>query len=135
MRDLVLVCVALWPITLAGARLSVSDAPCGKEAWNRFVPDLVAAQSAFARGDPGSMKALWSHTGDVTLMGAWGGHERGWALVGARLDWVSKSNASGKARTGTTRSRRLLEAIWRSSSRSNTSLFHISPEVRRHRSA
>ena len=96
MRGIVLVCVALWSITLDGARLAVSDAPCGKEAWNRFVPDLVAAQSAFVRGDPGAMKALWSHTEDVTLMGAWGGHERGWALVGARLDWVSKSNTEGK---------------------------------------
>jgi hypothetical protein len=44
------------------------------------------------------MKALWSHAEDVTLMGAWGGKERGWALVGARLDWVSKSNTAG---TGT----------------------------------
>jgi hypothetical protein len=85
-------------MTVAGAGIAASDAPCEKEAWNRFVPDLVAAQSAFVRGDPASMKALWSHAEDVTLMGAWGGKERGWALVGARLDWVSKSNTAG---TGT----------------------------------
>lgn len=47
---------------------------------------LVAAQVAFVRGDPTPMKALRSHAEDVTLMGAWGGHERGWALVGARPD-------------------------------------------------
>ena len=99
MRGIMLVCLAcaaLLPMTVAEAELTAADAPCGKEAWNRFVPDLVAAQSAFVRGDPASMKALWSHAEDVTLMGAWGGRERGWALVGARLDWVSRSNTGGK---------------------------------------
>ena len=99
MRGIVLVCLAcatLLPMTVAGAGLTASDVPCGKEAWNKFVPDLVAAQTAFVRGDPASMKALWSHAEDVTLMGAWGGKERGWAAVGARLDWVSKSNTEGK---------------------------------------
>jgi hypothetical protein len=99
MRGIVLVCLScavLLPMTVAGAELTASDAPCAKEAWDKFVPDLVAAQSAFVRGDPASMKALWSHAEDVTLMGAWGGHERGWALVGARLDWVSKTNTEGK---------------------------------------
>ena len=59
----------LLPMTVSGAGLTASDSPCGKEAWNKFVPDLVAAQSAFVRGDPASMKALWSHAEDVTLMG------------------------------------------------------------------
>jgi hypothetical protein len=90
-----LACAALLPMTVAGAGRAASASPCGKEAWDKFVPDLVAAQRAFVRGDPASMKALWSHAEDVTLMGAWGGHERGWALVGARLDWVSKSNTEG----------------------------------------
>jgi hypothetical protein len=99
MRRIVLVCLAcaaLLPITVAEARPTVSEATCGKEAWDKFVPDLVAAQSAFVRGDPAPMKAPWSHADDVTLMGAWGGRERGWTLVGTRLDWVSKSNTGGK---------------------------------------
>ena len=99
MRRIALVCLAcaaLLPMTIAGAGLTASDGLCAKEAWNKFVPALVAAQSAFVRGDPASMKSLWSHAEDVTLMGAWGGRERGWALVGARLDWVSKSNTGGK---------------------------------------
>jgi len=65
MRGIVLVCLAcaaLLPMTVAEAELTASDAPCGKEAWNRFVPDLVAAQSAFVRGDPASMKALCNET-------------------------------------------------------------------------
>jgi len=101
MRRIMLVCLAcaaLLPMTVAGAGSTASEAPCEKAAWNKFVADLVAAQTAFVRGDPTLMKALWSHAEDVTLMGAWGGKERGWALVGARLDWVSKANTEG---TGT----------------------------------
>ena len=99
MRGTVLVCLAcasLLSMTVAEAQPAISEGSCGKEAWNKFVPDLVTAQSAFVRGDPAQMKALWSHADDVTLMGAWGGHERGWAAVGARLDWVSKSNTGGQ---------------------------------------
>ena len=47
MRRIVLVCLAcaaLLPMTVAGAGRTASDSPCGKEAWNKFVPDLVAAQ-------------------------------------------------------------------------------------------
>src|SRR6476660_1600572 len=99
MRGTVVVCLAcasLLSRTVAEAQPAISEGSCGKEAWNKFVPDLVTAQSAFVRGDPAQMKALWSHADDVTLMGAWGGHERGWAAVGARLDWVSKSNTGGQ---------------------------------------
>src|SRR5688572_15068288 len=98
MRGIVLVCLAcaaLLPMTVAGAGLTASDAPCGTEAWNRFVPDLVASQSAFVRGDPASMKAC-GRTPRTDAYGPWGGRERGWALVRARLDWVSKSNTGGK---------------------------------------
>ena len=61
MRRIVLVslaCAALLPITVAGAGRTASDSPCGKEAWNKFVPDFDAARLAFARGDPAPMKAL-----------------------------------------------------------------------------
>jgi hypothetical protein len=80
---------------LAGLSTNVAAAACAKGAWNLFVKQLVAAQSDFIRGNPEPVKALWSHAEDVTLMGAWGAHERGWSLVGPRLDWVSKSGRDG----------------------------------------
>jgi hypothetical protein len=74
---------------------AVSEAACTKDAWTAFVSELVAGQSAFVRGNPAPILQLWSHADDVTLMGAWGGHERGWSLVGPRLEWVSKQSTEG----------------------------------------
>ena len=83
---------------VAGATLlqpSAADAACAKESWSKFVSELVASQSSFVRGDPEPIKRLWSHADDVTLMGAYGGHERGWSLIAPRLDWVSKLGTEG----------------------------------------
>jgi len=61
-----------------------------------FVTRIDAAQEAFARGRPGEFKALWSHTGDVTLCGGLGGIvEQGWDKVAARLDWASSNYVEG----------------------------------------
>jgi len=40
-------------------------------------------------GRPEPFKALWSHADDVVIMGAFGGYERGWQQVSARLDWAA----------------------------------------------
>lgn len=56
-----------------------------------FRKAVTQAQSAIQRacaGDPEPFKALYSHADDVTIMGAWGAHEFGWAQVGPRLDWA-----------------------------------------------
>ena len=91
MRKVLLLCAA----SAALLQPSVSAASCGKDAWSKFVSELVAGQTSFVRGDPASVKALWSHGDDITLMGAWGGYERGWSLIAPRLDWVSKQNTEG----------------------------------------
>lgn len=74
---------------------SLAGSACTKSAWGKFVNALVAGQTAFVRGDPTMLMGLWSHADDVTLMGAWGGYERGWSMVGPRLEWVSKNAANG----------------------------------------
>ena len=62
-----------------------------------FLAKIDAAQEPFARGQPGEFKALWSHTGDVTLIGGHGGViERGWDNVAARLDWASSHYQEGE---------------------------------------
>lgn len=58
---------------------------------------MVACQRALGElveGRPEPFKALWSHAEDVVIMGAFGGHERGWEQVSARLDWAAKGIAS-----------------------------------------
>ena len=91
MREILLLCVV--GITLL--QPSIADAACDKDSWPKFVNELVAGQLSFVRGNPEPIKGLWSHADDITLMGAWGGYERGWSLIAPRLDWVSKQNTEG----------------------------------------
>ena len=52
------------------------------------------AQLEMEAGRPEPFKALWAHTDDVVIMGGFGGYERGWEQVSARLDWASKGLAA-----------------------------------------
>jgi hypothetical protein len=94
---------AFWIFAVSGA-LALGIAPasragqppattCRPESFDLFNKELIAAQNAFQLGNAEPLKALWSHAEDVTLMGAYGGHERGWDLVGARLSRVAGMNA------------------------------------------
>ena len=48
------------------------------------------ASERFYNGNPEAVKALWSHSDDVTLSGAAGGPTaKGWSDVSSRLDWAS----------------------------------------------
>ena len=53
------------------------------------------ALNAIANGDPEPLKALYSHREDISQCGLWGGVERGWAEVSARLDWVAEQFVPG----------------------------------------
>jgi len=66
--------------------------------WNRFVARCQQALGELVEGRPEAFKALWSHADDVVIMGAFGGYERGWDQVSARLDWAAKGiNATNRA--------------------------------------
>ncbi|MBV8942492.1 MAG: hypothetical protein JO240_12260 [Solirubrobacterales bacterium] len=53
------------------------------------------------QGKPEAFKALWSHADDVTIMGAFGGFERGWDDVPQRLDWASAGIGASERRVET----------------------------------
>ena len=56
------------------------------------------ALGELVEGRPEPFKALWSHADDVLIMGAFGGHERGWDQVSARLDWAAQGiKAAGRS--------------------------------------
>jgi ketosteroid isomerase-like protein len=57
--------------------------------WDAFITRCQEALHDLVEGRPEPFKALWSHADDVVIMGAFGGHERGWEHVSARLDWAS----------------------------------------------
>jgi ketosteroid isomerase-like protein len=48
------------------------------------------AQKEFVKGNPQPFKDICSHADDVTIMGGFGGYEKGWrAQVEKRYDWAS----------------------------------------------
>jgi ketosteroid isomerase-like protein len=58
-------------------------------SWETAMAQLLTAQRAFMNGDATSLQRLYSHRDDVTVMGGFGGFERGWTEVGPRLAWAA----------------------------------------------
>lgn len=63
--------------------------------WSDFLAKLERAEEEFVQGRPGAFQSLWSRADDVTLLGAFGGVERGWQNVMSRLSWVSRKYSDG----------------------------------------
>src|SRR6516164_3103276 len=83
-------------MTFASACTSATTAPGGGSmSWDEFVNIEKEATATFVRGDASAFKALWSRGDDVTIMGAFGGYERGWAIVAQRLDWAASMYGDG----------------------------------------
>jgi ketosteroid isomerase-like protein len=70
-----------------------SDLP--NSEWLAFIANLESAEEDFVKGRPTAFQALWSHADDVTLCGGFGGVERGWQNIMARLNWVSAKYSDG----------------------------------------
>lgn len=58
-------------------------------SWDAAMAQLAAAQRDFMNGDATGLQRLYSHRDDVTVMGGFGGFERGWGEVGPRLAWAA----------------------------------------------
>lgn len=65
-------------------------------AWDAAMTELEVAQRAFMNGDASGLQSLYSHRDDVTVMGGFGGFERGWAEVGPRLAWAASHFHGGE---------------------------------------
>jgi hypothetical protein len=66
--------------------------------WDAAMTELAAAQHDFMNGDATRLQALYSHGDDVTVMGGFGGFERGWTEVGPRLAWAASHFRGGEYR-------------------------------------
>jgi hypothetical protein len=53
--------------------------------WDDFRERCQAALAELVEGRPEPFKELWSQDADVSIMGAFGAYEKGWAEVGPRL--------------------------------------------------
>jgi ketosteroid isomerase-like protein len=56
---------------------------------NRANDELIAGRSA-------PLMALFSRADDATVLGGFGGYERGWSQIGPRLEWVAKTFTGGR---------------------------------------
>lgn len=66
------------------------------DRWQRLKIDLKHALDAFVRGDAEPYKRLWSHAGDVSIMGTFGGYAQGWDAVVRRLSWAADQYHDGE---------------------------------------
>jgi SnoaL-like domain len=61
-----------------------------KDDWDGFRQDLDEAQRQWNLGNVKPLKALWSHQDDCSIFGGFGGLEKGWQVVGSRLEWAAQ---------------------------------------------
>lgn len=59
------------------------------ENFNAFLKRWEQCVTGFINGDPTLWKQNTSQSDDVTILGAFGGYEKGWKEVGPRFDWAS----------------------------------------------
>jgi ketosteroid isomerase-like protein len=91
-----LVCV---PPAYARAQAGpVADAESG---FRRFLTEWEEAQARFLEGDPTQWKRMSSQGDGATIMGAFGGYEKGWKDVGPRYDWAAAQYKERKAKVKT----------------------------------
>lgn len=65
-------------------------------SFNAFLQTLEQANINFINGDPTLWKQLCSQSNDATILGGFGGYEKGWNEVGPRYNWASSQfKASG----------------------------------------
>ena len=58
-------------------------------SFKAFLPKWERYIDSISSGNPTLVKDNASHSDDITIMGAFGGYEKGWAQVGARYDWAA----------------------------------------------
>jgi SnoaL-like domain len=68
------------------------------EGLRRAIDQHHIAVNHFVNGDCRLWKELCSKEDDVTIIGGWGGYERGWEEVGARYDWAAAQFVSSGSR-------------------------------------
>jgi hypothetical protein len=72
--------------------------PSDQAEFRHALGRMRAATGRFIAGDAPAWKAMCSQGDGATIVGGWGGHERGWAAVSARYDWASARYRGGEVR-------------------------------------
>lgn len=72
---------------------SISDT-----AFNSFFIKWENAYNSFINGDPGPWKAICSQSNDHSILGGFGGYEKGWIEAGPRYNWAAQQFKESGAR-------------------------------------
>lgn len=65
------------------------------KSFSEAIADSDSANIDLLQGNAGPLKELYSHSGDITVLGGFGGFEQGWNEVQPRLDWAAAQFAGG----------------------------------------
>ena len=65
------------------------------KVFSEAVVDSDRANRMLLQGDATALKQLCAHEEEVTVLGGFGGVERGWSEVGPRLDWAASQFTNG----------------------------------------
>src|SRR5262247_3584015 len=88
----VVCCVAPLALSLCARQTHAQE----RAEFDAFFDRVTQAEGELFRGRAEPLKALWSHSSDVTLFGVSGGRGAlGWDEVGRRLDWASTQYSEG----------------------------------------
>jgi ketosteroid isomerase-like protein len=66
------------------------------DGFREVLEETVAALSGLIVGDPAPFNALWSHADDVTVVGGFGGYERGWERVKQNAEAAASRFTGGR---------------------------------------
>src|SRR3984893_17511639 len=67
------------------------------EALKQAIEQRYSATNEFLRGNVLPWKKMCSHSEDVTIIGGWGGYERGWTeQVEKRYEWAAARFEGGE---------------------------------------
>lgn len=76
-------------LAIGSAPTQIPAAASGDSSLRSFLAQFEEGISRFINGDPTLWKQNASRRDDATIMGAWGGYEKGWSEVGPRYDWAA----------------------------------------------
>ena len=74
------------------------DRPPLPQSFEAAVEAANRANDEILEGRAAALRALYTHRPDASLLGGFGGFERGWDAIGPRLDWVAEGFAGGDCR-------------------------------------
>lgn len=84
-------------VVITSSALSQATPADNDRGFQPFLRQFEQGIRQFVNGDARLWKQNASHREDVTIMGAWGAYEKGWAEAEARYDWAAARFLKGGA--------------------------------------